>query len=156
MSTQIVYIDNDIRPESEWDIDGEACALCEKHFSLIGRRHHCRSCGLCACDTCAPYTIALTKNKIETCRIRICTVCSQSSLAVSPLSRISHPATPIVKGKSAGSSSNEVSDTSNHVFVTQGGKPLNLPSFRNVLFFLSLTIHSFLRTANRDKSQVKS
>ena len=105
---QVIFIDNEIRPESEWDIDSEACGLCEKQFSMIGRRHHCRSCGLCACDTCAPYTIALTKNKIETCRIRICTVCSLSSLAVSPLSRISNPATPLVKG-SAGSRLQEVS-----------------------------------------------
>ena len=96
ISQVVIYIDGEIRDNSNWDPDGDACSLCEKPFpfSPFSRKHHCRSCGICACDSCAPYTIALTKNKIETCKIRICTVCTASSLAVSPLSRPSYPALP--------------------------------------------------------------
>ncbi len=133
-NVQVIFIDNEIRPESEWDIDSEACGLCEKQFSMIGRRHHCRSCGLCACDTCAPYTIALTKNKIETCRIRICTVCSLSSLAVSPLSRISNPATPLVKG-SAGPRLQEVS-----IYIDSCNPSVSLYHKSRSLTFLSFSL----------------
>mmetsp|Transcript_11640 Transcript_11640/g.17895 ORF Transcript_11640/g.17895 Transcript_11640/m.17895 type:complete len:247 (+) Transcript_11640:55-795(+) len=30
------------------------CMLCNSKFSLFWRRHHCRRCGLCVCNNCAP------------------------------------------------------------------------------------------------------
>ena len=30
------------------------CMLCNKAFSYLSRRHHCRRCGRCVCGSCAP------------------------------------------------------------------------------------------------------
>ena len=36
------------------DKDIVRCLLCNSSFSLLNRRHHCRRCGKCVCNTCAP------------------------------------------------------------------------------------------------------
>ena len=39
-----------------WQLDSEAaeCAVCSSQFNfLLRRRHHCRSCGKCVCDSCS-------------------------------------------------------------------------------------------------------
>lgn len=40
----------------DWVPDHEAkeCMICNRKFSLIQRRHHCRRCGKCVCSVCAP------------------------------------------------------------------------------------------------------
>lgn len=32
------------------------CMICNTPFTLLKRRHHCRTCGLCLCGDCAPPT----------------------------------------------------------------------------------------------------
>ena len=35
------------------------CMICDSKFTLINRRHHCRSCGDCICSACAKHKITL-------------------------------------------------------------------------------------------------
>ena len=37
------------------DCDSNACMICCTTFSLISRRHHCRSCGLLICNKCSVF-----------------------------------------------------------------------------------------------------
>jgi trimeric autotransporter adhesin len=37
------------------DEDVDACGECEEAFTLVLRRHHCRSCGLIFCHACVPF-----------------------------------------------------------------------------------------------------
>lgn len=39
-----------------WTADKAApqCELCRTHFTLLERRHHCRNCGRCVCNSCSP------------------------------------------------------------------------------------------------------
>eukprot|EP00903_Cladosiphon_okamuranus_P017109 g15763.t1 len=36
------------------DDEEEACMLCDRKFTLVLRRHHCRRCGRLSCNLCAP------------------------------------------------------------------------------------------------------
>lgn len=42
-----------------WLRDSQHCAVCLKRFSVLKRRHHCRSCGRNVCGECSPYRVAL-------------------------------------------------------------------------------------------------
>lgn len=46
-----------------WVKDSAAskCQLCEVSFGLITRRHHCRICGLCICNSCSNQHNGLVK-----------------------------------------------------------------------------------------------
>merc|ERR1712070_48268 len=35
------------------DEDSKWCSVCERSFSLLRRRHHCRTCGRLVCDACS-------------------------------------------------------------------------------------------------------
>jgi myosin-5 len=39
--------------------DHKSCMQCDKGFSLVQRRHHCRNCGRCVCGSCAPEQISV-------------------------------------------------------------------------------------------------
>ena len=55
-----------------WFDDTPACMLCEKRFSTLTRRHHCRACGYCVCSGCASTYVTLPRtNK----RVRVCNKC---------------------------------------------------------------------------------
>lgn len=43
-------------PRWSRDEDHARCQRCQLDFSLLRRRHHCRKCGHCLCDKCAPPT----------------------------------------------------------------------------------------------------
>ena len=40
------------RESPQW-IQAEECMLCDKSFSVMSKKHHCRSCGWAACGDCA-------------------------------------------------------------------------------------------------------
>ena len=62
--------------QTNWIGDDEAvaCMICDKKFTMINRRHHCRGCGLLVCASCAP------KRQIAegegTLRERRCSACA--------------------------------------------------------------------------------
>jgi len=41
-------------PVVPWEADKPVCSECERLFTQIRRRHHCRLCGRNCCDDCAP------------------------------------------------------------------------------------------------------
>ena len=41
-------------PVVPWEADKPVCSECDRLFTKIRRRHHCRLCGRNCCDDCAP------------------------------------------------------------------------------------------------------
>ena len=52
------------------------CAICKKNFGLFHRKHHCRKCGKCICDTCSPIRSTLPE-LAYTEMVRICCECGR-------------------------------------------------------------------------------
>jgi hypothetical protein len=42
------------------------CMICNAPFTLLKRRHHCRTCGLCLCGDCAPSAASATAD-VDSC-----------------------------------------------------------------------------------------
>lgn len=57
----------------EW-FDGESCHRCRYKFSMLIRKHHCRSCGQVFCAKCSSKTSTIPKFGIEK-EVRVCDVC---------------------------------------------------------------------------------
>ncbi|GAA5980401.1 hypothetical protein JCM10908_001642 [Rhodotorula pacifica] len=53
-----------LRPLWEPDHATNACRRCDKHFSLLNRRHHCRRCGLVVCASCSPHMDQLDPRQV--------------------------------------------------------------------------------------------
>lgn len=54
------------------------CMLCSNKFTLVNRRHHCRSCGRVLCGTCSAIRRLLPyMNKNET-KQRVCLPCNKN------------------------------------------------------------------------------
>jgi len=69
----------------------ESCFKCDKAFTLLRRRHHCRACGLLCCAECAPRTNKsswMTKSKDESTYKRLCMDCAEG-LGLMPSSVLS-------------------------------------------------------------------
>jgi len=62
------------KPQWLKDEDVTSCLICKEAFSLLKRRHHCRSCGKIYCSSCCK-----TKRKIPTLNIEVpqlvCEIC---------------------------------------------------------------------------------
>ena len=54
------------------DSDVISCTLCQKEFSLIVRKHHCRNCGQIFCNECSSKMAPIASNKKP---VRVCDAC---------------------------------------------------------------------------------
>lgn len=63
----------DSRIPADW-VDSDACMICSKKFSLINRRHHCRSCGGIFCQEHSSHRIVLADLGIHD-PVRVCDNC---------------------------------------------------------------------------------
>lgn len=64
--------DGSITPKAGWQGNTAACGVCCQPFGTMGRRHHCRLCGLCVCHACSPSTVFIEGSKGVH---RACAVC---------------------------------------------------------------------------------
>ncbi|XP_075020001.1 lateral signaling target protein 2 homolog [Calonectris borealis] len=69
----------------EWVPDSTCsqCSACRSPFTLLRRRHHCRSCGKIFCARCSPHTAALPHYG-QPKPVRICTHCYAAHLSPAP------------------------------------------------------------------------
>lgn len=54
------------------DSDVISCSLCQKEFSIIVRKHHCRNCGQIFCNECSSKMAPIASNKKP---VRVCDSC---------------------------------------------------------------------------------
>ena len=61
----------------DWQPNGSSstCSACDRVFSLVLRRHHCRLCGSLVCESCSPGRCLLPPQYAET-PVRICRPCN--------------------------------------------------------------------------------
>lgn len=52
-----------------WEVDADVlkCRDCHVEFSLITRRHHCRSCGSIYCETCSHFMLSKEDDGLRAC-----------------------------------------------------------------------------------------
>ncbi|XP_042750660.1 lateral signaling target protein 2 homolog isoform X3 [Lagopus leucura] len=67
------------RPEWVPDSSSSHCSACRAPFTLLRRRHHCRSCGKIFCARCSPNTAALPHYG-QPRPVRVCTHCHATHL----------------------------------------------------------------------------
>ncbi|XP_069725147.1 lateral signaling target protein 2 homolog isoform X2 [Phaenicophaeus curvirostris] len=69
----------------EWVPDSTCsqCSACRSPFTLLRRRHHCRSCGKIFCARCSPHTAALPHSGHPR-PVRVCSHCYTAHLAPTP------------------------------------------------------------------------
>lgn len=63
----------DSKTPADW-IDSDACMICSKNFSILNRRHHCRSCGGIFCQDHSSHNIPLPDLGIYE-EVRVCDNC---------------------------------------------------------------------------------
>ena len=59
--------------------DASTCTSCDKNFSIIVRRHHCRACGDIFCDDCTKWKVPLP-HKGYSDRVRSCCACASPQI----------------------------------------------------------------------------
>ncbi|KAM7100713.1 lateral signaling target protein 2 homolog isoform 2-T2 [Ciconia maguari] len=69
----------------EWVPDSTCsqCSACRSPFTLLRRRHHCRSCGKIFCARCSPHTASLPHYG-QLKPVRVCTHCYAAHLSPAP------------------------------------------------------------------------
>jgi ankyrin repeat protein len=62
-----------------WQPDATAtkCNACQKAFSFVVRKHHCRNCGQIFCDSCTPHRKRLPDKNIKD-PVRVCVLCVEN------------------------------------------------------------------------------
>lgn len=63
-------------PRDNWlpDDSAKSCMNCNDGFTLVRRRHHCRSCGGIFCDQCSSYRVKIPELKLDKPE-RVCLQC---------------------------------------------------------------------------------
>jgi len=59
-----------------WGANTPACEICRRNFTVLVRRHHCRNCGKCVCNTCAYEKVRMDQVD-ETKLQRVCNPCAE-------------------------------------------------------------------------------
>ncbi|OAF69037.1 hypothetical protein A3Q56_03244 [Intoshia linei] len=56
--------------KAEWVEDDliDNCLYCDKKFTLVLRKHHCRKCGKVFCNDCSPYRFVSHNKSVRVCR----------------------------------------------------------------------------------------
>jgi len=57
-----------------WE-DSDRCTGCQREFTIVLRKHHCRHCGKPFCDACSPSEVPIPTFGYFTRRVRVCTGC---------------------------------------------------------------------------------
>merc|ERR1719233_1671417 len=68
-----------VKPMFVADTEAKECWICEKVFTTLNRRHHCRSCGKVICGSCSKERLNLD-NFTEVAQ-RVCTQCHAAAQA---------------------------------------------------------------------------
>jgi len=102
------------------DTETTHCMHCKKTvFSFVNRRHHCRKCGIVACNACTNKRFLLPNQSSKP--LRVCDTCfaQLSTSGVDPAS----PSSSVVTGSVEDSSGEEDSDDDNDLapIADQGG-----------------------------------
>eukprot|EP00911_Craspedida_sp_UC1_P000551 UC1_evm2s422 len=74
-----------------WQSDGDAktCFLCQREFTLLFRRHHCRLCGRIVCDPCSQARASVCIGQLQLEEDRVCGDCDEYLNVTRPI--LAHP-----------------------------------------------------------------
>jgi len=85
--SKVLYIPNDFA-------DGCMMNGCNKNFSIINRRHHCKYCGFVVCSKCSSNQLAVRPNSMEyynnyhhEVMVRVCDSCYKANAPQTPHTR---------------------------------------------------------------------
>lgn len=53
-----------VLPPWQPDSDVSSCPVCDRHFTFLFRKHHCRKCGRVVCAQCSPHRITIPRQFI--------------------------------------------------------------------------------------------
>lgn len=60
------------------DFESPSCMICNKDFSMLRRRHHCRACGFLICSDCSSNTMPVTGLRGQQ---RVCDSCFHQAMS---------------------------------------------------------------------------
>ncbi len=64
-----------LKPYMVPDDSSKSCLKCHKEFSLFARRHHCKNCGMLACDACSAFKTKVPIADVGDKESRVCGWC---------------------------------------------------------------------------------
>jgi len=70
------HMQRDTAPIWESDDAAPQCMRCKNAFTVISRRHHCRSCGMVVCGDCSPFK-AIVPGVNREREVRVCSICKK-------------------------------------------------------------------------------
>lgn len=59
-----------------WRSDSSNCQLCNAAFGFLTRRHHCRNCGKCVCESCSKEKCRVPRID-ERALMKVCNECAR-------------------------------------------------------------------------------